>query len=288
MKAEVTLASRIERLFCLASWRFDMAIVKIVNEITLSNLTSDLGFKVKPDLTTRTCLVETPDGTIDTDLFHYLVDQTLPRLLAHDGRLVLHAGAVRAGGQGIAFIAPSGHGKSTLTGSFHKAGHPLISDDTLVLDVRDGRACTRPIHPGLRLLPDSLGFLFGAEEQAQAIPASRGKHRMPVTVAAPPVMDETPLRALFVLAHPDENDAITLTPLTPAQSCIEIIANSFAHDPADTREAKARFEQASALARFVPCLRLTYPRDYARLPEVRQAILRAAEGLASTTGRATD
>lgn len=52
-----------------------------------------------------------------------------------------------------------------------------------------------------------------------------------------------------------------------------LVESSFALDPVDPDQALGRLNDASALARQVPAFEIAYPRDYARLPEVRQAIL---------------
>ena len=52
-----------------------------------------------------------------------------------------------------------------------------------------------------------------------------------------------------------------------------LVENSFSLDPSDVSEAAKRLDAASAVARNVPMFQITYPRDYARLPEVRAAIL---------------
>lgn len=50
-------------------------------------------------------------------------------------RLVLHASAVCVDGSAVAFVGASGMGKSTMATLFCAAGHPLVSDDVLTVDV---------------------------------------------------------------------------------------------------------------------------------------------------------
>lgn len=54
------------------------------------------------------------------------------------GELVLHAGAVEVDGRSLAFVAPSGVGKSTLSTMCSAAGAKFVTDDVLRLSVRDG------------------------------------------------------------------------------------------------------------------------------------------------------
>lgn len=51
------------------------------------------------------------------------------------GRLVLHASSVRVGAAALAFVGASGMGKSTLATLLCTAGHQLVSDDVLRVDL---------------------------------------------------------------------------------------------------------------------------------------------------------
>ena len=62
---------------------------------------------------------------------HFLADQVVPRAIAHSGKLVRHAAAVRTGDEAILLLGASGLGKSTLSASFQSAGHCLIGDDAI-------------------------------------------------------------------------------------------------------------------------------------------------------------
>jgi hypothetical protein len=101
----------------------------------------------------------TPETNAAT-LRRLLLDQVLPRLVAHRESLVLHAGAVSIDGRAVAFFGDTGGGKSTLAGSFHAAGYPLLTDDSLVITVEGGAPRARPTYPGLRLSPPASAALF--------------------------------------------------------------------------------------------------------------------------------
>jgi hypothetical protein len=58
--------------------------------------------------------------------------------------LVLHASAVESAGTAVAFVAPSGGGKSTMAALLCAAGAWLVSDDLLRVDLGDDIIC----HPG--------------------------------------------------------------------------------------------------------------------------------------------
>ncbi len=85
----------------------------------------------------------TPDSTItvaraqdasDETLCHILIDQVLPRLLAHRGNLIVHGAAlVMDDEHSIALVGETGYGKSTLSAAFAKSGARLLTDDCFLL-----------------------------------------------------------------------------------------------------------------------------------------------------------
>lgn len=62
-------------------------------------------------------------------------------LMLHN-QLVLHASAVQAGDQAVAFVGRSGMGKSTLATALSAQGYPLVTDDLLRVDAE------LLVHPG--------------------------------------------------------------------------------------------------------------------------------------------
>jgi hypothetical protein len=61
------------------------------------------------------------------------------------GELVLHASAVGVGEAALAFVGASGMGKSTMATVLCGAGHPLLTDDVLCVQLRPDRVM---VHPG--------------------------------------------------------------------------------------------------------------------------------------------
>lgn len=216
-------------------------------------------------------------------LRHLLLDQVLPRVLAQQGRLVLHAGAVRVGQQAIAFIGETGRGKSTLTASFHAAGFPLLSDDGLVLTQGEDTALARPTYPSLRLWPEAVAGLYARAPDVAPMAHYSTKRR--VIMKDITVRSSLPLAALYVLAAEMEDDAgsISLTRLSPSAACMEIISNSFLLNVTDRRRAMGLLTVAGRIAEQLPVFSLAYPRRFACLPSVREAIVRQQRCLSATS-----
>jgi len=66
----------------------------------------------------------------------YLVAQVLPLASALRGFEIIHGSAVSFGDQAVAFVAPSGMGKTTLAAHLVLAGASFLTDDALALEIR--------------------------------------------------------------------------------------------------------------------------------------------------------
>ncbi len=115
-------------------------------------------FRISPDAFDIKCfpLALVPVETI----LHLLLDQVLPRCLAHQGNLMLHSSAVSFEQGALLFIGGSGAGKSTLAGNFHQAGFTALADDCVWLTEANSRPIVIPSYGGLRLWEDSLNVFM--------------------------------------------------------------------------------------------------------------------------------
>lgn len=207
-----------------------------------------------------------PPETIE----HFLLDQVFPRIVAHSGLLVLHAGGAELERGAVAFLGSSGAGKSTLTGQFHKSGAPLLSDDALVVTVANQECRASALYPGLRLFPDSIDGLFPSGADVLPFAHYTSKQRVAVPLGEQNARS-SPLRAFVFLAAGEER-AIGTRFLPPAEVCMGLVKNSFSLDPADVGEAHKKLMCATTVAQLVPGFELSYPRHYSRLPEVEAAV----------------
>ncbi len=207
-------------------------------------------------------------------LQHFWADLALPALLAHEGALVIHAGAICSEGMAFAFLGNSGFGKSTLTASFGIAGFEILSDDSVIAAFNEGTYTIEATYSGLRLLTDSLNALVPSDAATSPVAHYTDKKRIDSCRSLAFTENAFPLATVFVLAEPDGSNDIRIRPMSSLDHCIALLASSFALNPGDKVRAQSRLEQVAAMANRVPAFELCYPRDYARLPMVREAILR--------------
>jgi hypothetical protein len=211
---------------------------------------------------------------------HFLIDQVLPRILGHNGHLVLHAAAICIGDEAVLLLGKSGCGKSSLAASFERAGYALLGDDALVVSWRGQCAHAQAVYPSLRLFPDSIHALF-----SEGVPTASVAHYTPKLRVSVPLKDKgessaLPIRAIFVLGAPSSDLEVQVNRKSIADACMSLVENSFVLDPTDRTRAPARLHDTSALAREVPAFDLSYPRAYSRLADVRAAILDALDRVA--------
>ena len=221
---------------------------------------------------------DVPTSTRD----HFLADQVLPRMIAHHGHLVLHAGAAMlttsAKAGAIAILGESGAGKSTLVASFDQAGDRLLGDDAMIVDFDLDRLSIRPVYRSLRLFRDSIDRFFPSAATFD-VAHYTAKQRIKLDLSSQGVPESASLDALFVLGAPSDDSAIKVERMSIANACMALIENSFMLDPTDPERAQARMRMASRLAGDVAAFGLSFPRDYNFLPEVRSAMLAAVEQL---------
>jgi len=221
------------------------------------------------------CRIALSSGSPATDaatLEHLLVDQLLPRLLSHRGECMVHASALAIEDRHALFLGPSGWGKSTLAGLLHRRGHRVLSDDCVQLGYFNDQLAAIPTYPSLRLNPDSLDALFPECPDTSAVADYSIKRRVDL-VSTREAGTSVPVAALYLLGHPaDASDAVVITPLRPAETCMALIKHSFRFDLADREATAAQLERCSHIARDVPAFRLDYPRDFTRHDELTTAV----------------
>lgn len=194
--------------------------------------------------------------------------QVRPLLWSLQGQAVFHGGAVSRDGRAIAFLGPSGRGKSTLTAACAARGLAFLTDDCLVLQGAGPRRVL-PDVSWIRLREDSFEVLRTAMPAGNATMAPWwDKPRLAADAQALPHAREPAILAHVVLLGEDEGNDIRLEPMGTIDSTIAWCAHAFVVDQKAPEVMRGMMHRAAALAAELPMHRLSYPRDYARLDEV--------------------
>jgi hypothetical protein len=219
------------------------------------------------------CCYPRADTPIET-VRHLLLNQVIPIVLSHLGKVVLHASACATPQGAMAFMGRTGAGKSTLAASFGLRGFCVLTDDCLLIEEQDGAMMGVPSYSGLRLWPDTVSALFAQEPILQPLAHYTEKKRL--LFEQSPYHTHIVLRGIYVLAPQQEVkdiDEVTITPLAAREALIEIIKHNFQLDVTDRKRLGQAFRQHERVAKSVPFFRLTFPHEYTVLPAVHRAIL---------------
>ncbi len=214
----------------------------------------------------------TPGPDISQQMITALyLNQVVPLILNHSGKLVLHAAAINDSGHALAFAGPSGRGKSTLTAGFATAGYPFLTDDGLVLEPTDAGYLARPSHASVRLWQDSEAAIFNRLPVDDD--ASRAeKNRLISGPGLPHQQEPVPLRAIYFLGA-GASDQIELRALAPRPGLSSLIQHAFVLDVDDRARVRDHFGRLAELAEAIPLFTLDYPRKYEDLHSVIEAVL---------------
>ncbi len=195
--------------------------------------------------------------------------------LERRGLVTLHASAVAMGGRAAVFSSTHGGGKTGVAAALLQAGHPLLSDDLLPIEEREGRFLGRPGYPQLRMWPDEATHFLGHYEHLPVIHPELSKRRIPVgpgglgTFHGAPL----PLACIYLLERRTEGEALDIRDVSPRDALIELLRQSFTPRLVEAAGLQpARFHQLSNLVLQVPVKRLRYPSGFGRLPWVAEAV----------------
>ena len=222
----------------------------------------------------RRVAVQAEPGVNQETVRHLLLDQVLPRLLAHHGRLIVHGAAVEIDGRAIVFVGDTGAGKSTLAASFSSDGYRLLCDDGLLLTADALRSVALPTYQSLRLWPDSVtGVFTGSRPRTAPMAHYSTKQRVLIDDVTAPNNEPLPTAALYVLSSNADTDTTAIARLSPRDGCMAVIRNAFQLDVTDPERAAGLMAKAGDVSQRVPVFALSTPRCFSALTAVRAAVL---------------
>lgn len=223
---------------------------------------------------TRTVTYVPVGGLPEVTLRHLLVDQLLPHLLAVGGSLVLHASAVVHDGEAVAFVGPTGAGKSSMAAGFVRRGARLLTDDFVVLQESGDGYLATPAYPSIRLWGDAAEQFAERPEDLHEVADYTEKRRWevpPEAHAAEPV----PLRAIVAPGDDPGPDGppLRIGRLRGSDAFVVLFHQLFrVEGPGRRARHEADLDRVLRLAERVPVLMIEHRRDYALLEGTLDAV----------------
>lgn len=200
-------------------------------------------------------------------LRHFLLDQVMPLMLSMSA-LVLHASAAVIDDHAVAFAGPGGAGKSTLAAILAHRGHPLLSDDALLLRPSGASLEAVPSYRGVRLWP---GMMAAFSRGAATLPVDdvsakrRLKGDLGFRASAAPL-------AGVCLISPGPSADVVFRPLSLRDRAMLFIEHGFRIEQRDGAALTREMNTACDAAARVPAWTLSYPRDETQWDHVARLI----------------
>ena len=219
-------------------------------------------------LITDACRIDVdPVPGIDEQLIAFpLLGPVMALLLHQRGLLILHASAIAVGAKSAIFMGDKGAGKSTTASAMIRAGHGLLTDDVVAIDLADPtRPMIVPGFPQLKLAADAAAAipLKQADARPQVHPAiDKTQHRLRGGFSS----DKAPVTRIYIL---ERGEKAAISPLPSVGALSAIIKFSYVTRfgrPALVGDfAATHLRQCARLADHVGVCRLEVPTGLERI-----------------------
>lgn len=184
-----------------------------------------------------------------------LCSQALPLAATLQGFELLHASAVALRGRAIAFIAPSGTGKTSLATQLTVRGAPLLTDDVLSLECRDGIVMAHPGVPMANVAGEQLELLSPGQLARLGRPVGTSD-KVHVEVANMP--GPLPLGAVFFLHRSGRVDRVAFERTDPPDPR-DLLGATFMPHMSTPARLTIQLHTCARIAATVPAFKLIAP-----------------------------
>jgi hypothetical protein len=243
--------------------------------LTCENASGRAEFVISDD--TSQMWVSWSDNTSIEGVLTLLFNSMLAWILRLSGRICLHASVVARDGRAMAFVAPTGYGKSTLAATMIEQGYAGMTDDAAALSHHGDGYIVHPGFPQIGLRTPSLDALprfraetsfFTDEKRRFTLTASGADQPLRFTDRA------TPLAAIYFLRRSDAASEPQIVAASAAESLAMLMNRQYPTSRLPrTREIAAQhFTDLSDVVATVPCRHLIVPDALAKLPLVRERL----------------
>lgn len=212
--------------------------------------------------------IEPAPGVDDALIAFPLLGPVLALLLHRRGLLVLHASAIAVAGRSAIFMGDKGAGKSTTASAMIRAGHDLLTDDVVALDLtHPNQPMLVPGFPQIKLAADAAAAISfrDAEVRPQAHPAiDKMQHRLNGAFSR----DRVPASRIYILERGEKADITLLPGIAALPAIIKFsYVTRFGRAALPDDFAATHLRQCSGIANHVGVCRLEVPTGLERIDE---------------------
>lgn len=188
------------------------------------------------------------------DAATYLLGPVIGFLLRRRGVTGLHASAVAIDDRAVAMVGPAGAGKSTTAAAFAHAGYPILSDDFVPLEERQGRILARPAYPIIRLWTESARHFYGSPDALPVLAPSWQKRYVDLRDRGHVFVTEPmELGAIYLFSgRRDDERAPYAEAAPPATALLSLVASTNATFLMDPGMRGGEFRFLSRVVQRVP------------------------------------
>jgi hypothetical protein len=239
--------------------------------LTCENASGRAEFVISDD--TSQMWVSWSDKTSMEGVLTLLFNSMLAWILRLSGRICLHASVVARDGRAMAFVAPTGYGKSTLAAAMIEQGYAGMTDDAAALSRHGDGYIVHPGFPQMGLRAPSLDALPRFRAETSIFTDNKRRFSLAASDADQPLRfrdRSTPLGAIYFLRRSDAACEPQIVAASVAESLAMLMNRQYPTSRlAPTRETAAQhFANLSDVVARVPCRHLIVPDALAKLPLV--------------------
>ena len=199
---------------------------------------------------------------------HVLLGPALNHLLHQREYYVLHASTVAFDDLAVAFVGPSGQGKTTTAMACLAAGHRVLSDDVAAIRLTDDGPVVQGGYGAIKLHPEAAGHFDAPVGEPTRTCSKRDRHfhSLPHDVVTDPI----PLAGVYLL---EDGPTLELSRLSPSEQVMTLVDNTYTIGTLNSGDtATVNFETCAAVADQTAVKRLRRPREFDALPKVADAV----------------
>lgn len=205
----------------------------------------------------REIVIQREPTATDDDVRVFLLGSAFGALLHQQGLLPFHGSAIEVKSTAVAFLGPSGVGKSTLAAALARRGYRVMADDVAAVSVRDGEAMLVPGYPQLKIWADVAEKLGEDTGGLRRVRADLEKFGLPLARLHHESL--APLRRIYVLESTNTRD-LKLTELKGMEKLTALVGNTYRLNFLGSGEGRTpNFEQCATVAERAVVVRATRP-----------------------------